>query len=194
MTKQPVDLEAAAQAVRQLLVAIGEDPDREGLADTPMRVAKSFEEMTSGLHIDPAKHLETRFNIGHDEVVLVRDITFHSLCEHHLLPFFGKAHVAYLPADGQVTGLSKLARVVDGYARRPQVQERLTMQIADAIEEKLSPRGCAVVIEAEHLCMTVRGVAKPGASTVTSALRGAMRNNPATRAEVLALIAPAGGR
>ncbi|MBV7362978.1 GTP cyclohydrolase I FolE [Actinomycetaceae bacterium TAE3-ERU4] len=192
-TKRQVDIPAAARAVSQLLEAIGEDPNREGLWETPQRVAKALVEMTAGLDENPADHLDKVFDLGHQELVLVRDISFHSLCEHHLLPFSGRAHVAYLPS-GKVTGLSKLARVVEGFARRPQVQERLTSQVADALVERLNPAGVAVVIEAEHLCMAMRGVSKPGAMTVTSALRGAIRNNAATRAEVLSLIAPAAHR
>lgn len=182
------DAAGVARAVRDLLCALGEDPDREGLAGTPERMARAYAEILSGAHEDPAAALATTFDIGHDEMVLVRDISFYSLCEHHLLPFFGTAAVAYVPADGTVTGLSKLARVVEGYARRLQVQERLTSQIADAIDEQLRPRGVAVVVEAEHLCMTMRGIHKPGSRTVTSALRGSMRSDERTRAEALSLM------
>lgn len=181
----------AEAATRELIAAIGEDPDREGLRDTPGRVARAWGEILRGLDEDPRDYLRTQFEAGTDELVLVRDIVFHSVCEHHLLPFFGRAHVGYIPRGGRVTGLSKLARVVEGYARRPQVQERLTAQIADAIDEVLSPQGVIVVIEAEHMCMSMRGVAKPGSSTVTSALRGIM-NDGATRAEMMSLVL--GGR
>ena len=174
-----------------LLIAIGEDPEREGLIGTPDRMARAWREMCSGLFEDPREHLRTQFHAGTDELVLVRDITFHSVCEHHLLPFYGRAHVGYIPRGGVVTGLSKLARLVEGYARRPQVQERLTAQIADALNEVLRPQGVIVVIEAEHMCMSVRGVRKPGSSTVTSALRGIM-NDGTTRAEMMALVL--GGR
>ncbi|HRE02743.1 MAG TPA: GTP cyclohydrolase I FolE, partial [Ilumatobacteraceae bacterium] len=169
----------AEAAVRELLLAIGEDPDRDGLLATPGRVARMFAEVTTGLSEDPAKHLKTVFEAGHDEMVLVRDIPFASMCEHHLLPFIGNAHVGYIPGpSGHVTGRSKLARLVDGYARRLQVQERLTTQIAAAIEETLQSTGVIVVLEAEHLCMSIRGVAKPGALTVTSAVRGQFRDDP----------------
>lgn len=179
------------RAMRDLLVAVGEDPDREGLRDTPARMSRSWRELLSGLDEDPRHHLETQFVTGTNELVLVRDIEFSSVCEHHLLPFFGRAHVGYIPANGRVTGLSKLARVVEGYARRPQVQERLTTQIADAVFDVLRPQGVIVVLEAEHMCMTMRGIRKPGSSTVTSALRGIMAH-PATRAEMMSLIL--GGR
>lgn len=176
-------------AVRELLAGIGEDPEREGLRDTPARVARAFEEMTVGLRAVAATTLTTVFNEQHDELVLVRDISLASVCEHHLLPFVGRAHVGYIPNEqGQVTGLSKLARLVDLCSRRPQLQERLTSQIADALEESLQPRGVIVVIEAEHMCMTVRGVRKPGATTVTSAVRGHFRRSPATRAEAMSLM------
>ncbi|MFT3943689.1 MAG: GTP cyclohydrolase I FolE [Ancrocorticia sp.] len=176
------------RAVRDLLVAVGEDPDRDGLRDTPDRMARAYREMFAGLHADPADVLSATFDIGHSEMVLVKDIPMYSTCEHHLLPFHGVAHVAYIPAeDGQVTGLSKLARLVDGYARRPQVQERLTSQVADALVERLNARGVIVVVEAEHLCMSMRGVRKPGSRTITSAVRGIMRNQ-ATRAEAMSLI------
>jgi GTP cyclohydrolase I len=184
-----VDIERVEAAVSELLVAIGEDPERDGLVETPRRVASMYEELFSGLHDDPARHLEVTFAADHDEMVMVRDIPFASLCEHHLVPFLGKAHVAYIPAeDGRITGLSKLARLVDGYARRLQVQERMTTQIADAIAEVLRPRGVLVVIEAEHLCMSMRGVKKPGTVTVTSSVRGLFRSDVATRAEAMQFI------
>jgi GTP cyclohydrolase IA len=182
-----VDTARIERAVREILLAVGENPDREGLAKTPGRVARSYAELFSGLFEDPRLHLRTVFKERYDEVVLLRDIEFHSLCEHHLLPFTGRAHVAYLP-DGKVVGLSKLARLVEGYARRPQVQERLTMQIADALMDELNPVGAVCVIEAVHTCMTMRGVRKPGSVMVTSALRGIFKENPSSRAEVLALI------
>ncbi len=184
-----IDFARIENAVREILGAIGEDPGRDGLLDTPARVARMYGEICSGLREEPADHLDKTFQVEHDEIIVVRDITFYSICEHHLIPFFGKAHVAYLPEkDGRITGLSKLARLVDGFARRPQVQERLTGQIADAIDQKLSPRGAAVVLEAEHLCMSMRGIRKPGARTVTSSMRGIFRSNPASREEVLNLI------
>lgn len=188
-----VDLPRIERAVREILLAVGEDPDREGLLKTPNRVARAYAELMAGLRTDPKVHLRTVFQERYDEVVLLRDIQFHSLCEHHLLPFTGKAHVAYLP-DGKVVGLSKLARLVEGFARRPQVQERLTTQIADALMQELSPKGAACVIEATHTCMTIRGAKKPGSVMVTSALRGMFRKNPATRAEVLSLIHGTNGR
>lgn len=176
------------RAVREILLAIGEDPDRDGLRQTPARVARAYAEMFSGLRQDPAEVLSTTFDLGHDEMVLVRDIDVFSCCEHHLVPFHGVAHVGYVPAkDGRITGLSKLARLVDLFARRPQVQERLTTQVADAMVELLDPRGVIVVIECEHLCMSMRGVRKPGARTITSAVRGQLRQ-PATRAEAMSLI------
>ena len=184
-----VDLPRVAAAVREILTAIGEDPDRDGLKDTPERVARMYAEVASGLQEDPAAHLMTLFEADHDEMILVRDIPLYSLCEHHLVPFIGKAHVGYIPnEDGCITGLSKLARLVDGYARRPQVQERLTTQVADAIESVLQPRGVIVVVEAEHLCMSMRGVRKPGSNTVTSAVRGLFRSDVATRAEAMRFI------
>ncbi len=184
----PFDHERAAAAVRELLIAIGEDPEREGLRDTPARVARAYAELTAGLRQAPADVLTTTFDIGHDEMVLVRDIELWSMCEHHLVPFTGVAHVGYIPSEtGKITGLSKLARVVDVYAKRPQVQERLTTQIADALVAGLEARGVIVVIEAEHLCMTMRGVRKAGARTITSAVRGQM-HNAATRSEAMALI------
>jgi len=183
----PVDLPRIERAVREILLAVGENPDREGLLDTPRRVAKSYAELMSGLRENPRSHLQTVFKVRYDEIVLLRDIEFHSLCEHHLLPFTGRAHVAYLP-DGKVVGLSKLARLVEGFARRPQVQERLTTQIADALMDELNPIGAACVVEAVHTCMTIRGVRKPGSTMVTSALRGIFKDNASSRAEVLALI------
>jgi len=179
----------AEAAVRELLHAIGEDPDREGLLETPARVARAYAELTQGLHQTAEDVLTTTFDIGHEEMVLVRDIELWSMCEHHLVPFTGVAHVGYIPAEtGKITGLSKLARLVDVYAKRPQVQERLTTQVADSLMEILEARGVIVVIEAEHLCMTMRGVRKAGARTITSAVRGAMLTNQATRAEAMALI------
>ncbi|HEV8603826.1 MAG TPA: GTP cyclohydrolase I FolE [Tepidisphaeraceae bacterium] len=182
-----IDLPRIERAVREILIAIGEDPDREGLVRTPNRVARAYGELMAGLSEDPRIHLKTVFNERYDEVVLLRDIEFHSLCEHHLLPFMGKAHVAYLP-DGKVVGLSKLARLVEGFARRPQVQERLTTQIADALMEELNPIGAACVIEATHTCMTIRGAKKPGSIMVTSALRGIFKDNPPSRNEILSLM------
>ena len=183
-----MDLERAAAAVRELLLAVGEDPDREGLRETPQRVARSFAETFRGLQESPEDVLTTTFDIGHDELVLVKDIEVYSTCEHHLVPFHGVAHVGYIPnVEGRITGLSKIARLVDVFAKRPQVQERLTTQIADAMVRVLEPRGVIVVIECEHLCMSMRGVRKPGARTVTSAVRGSLLQ-PATRAEVLSLI------
>ena len=184
----PFDQERAEAAVRELLIAVGEDPEREGLLDTPARVARAYRELLAGMRTRPEDVLTTTFDIGHDEMILVKDIELWSMCEHHLVPFTGVAHVGYIPAEnGRITGLSKLARLVDVYARRPQVQERLTTQVADSLMEILEPRGCIVVIEAEHLCMTMRGVRKPGAKTVTSAVRGAM-HNAATRSEAMSLI------
>ncbi len=184
-----VDLDRIEKAVREILDAIGEDVDRDGLLRTPGRVAAMYADIFSGLHQDPSEVLSVVFEADHDEMVLERDIPFHSVCEHHLVPFIGKAHVAYIPNDdGRITGLSKLARLVDGYAKRPQVQERLTSQVADTLERVLDPRGVLVVIEAEHLCMSMRGVRKPGAVTVTSAVRGLFRDNEATRAEAMAFI------
>jgi GTP cyclohydrolase I len=176
-------------AVREILAAIGEDPDRPGLQDTPARVARAYAEVFAGLDQDPYDVLATTFDEGHDELVLVKDIPLYSTCEHHLVPFHGVAHVGYIPGpDGRVTGLSKLARLVEVYARRPQVQERMTRQIADSLYEVLKPRGAIVVIEAEHLCMAMRGIRKPGATTMTSAVRGIFRDNPATRSEAMGLI------
>jgi GTP cyclohydrolase I len=183
-----VDRVRVEAAVREILIAIGEDPDREGLKDTPARVARSYEELFSGLAQDPAETVAAVFDLGHHEMILVKDIEVHSVCEHHLLPFHGVAHVAYIPGEhGRITGLSKLARLVDMYARRPQVQERLATQIADALVEHVGARGVIVVLECEHLCMSMRGVRKPGARTVTSAVRGVMRD-AATRAEAMSLI------
>lgn len=184
---QPVDLESIKDAVRVILKAVGEDPDRDGLLETPRRVAKMYAEMFAGLHKDAGRHLEVTFPETYDEMVLVRDISFTSMCEHHLLPFSGVAHVAYLP-DGAVTGLSKLARVVEEVSRRPQVQERMTQTVAELIETRLECRGVAVVVEAEHSCMTIRGIRKPGSKTITSALRGEFKTNAASRAEVMSLI------
>ncbi|MDQ3826266.1 MAG: GTP cyclohydrolase I FolE [Actinomycetota bacterium] len=179
----------AEAAVRELLIACGEDPDREGLRDTPARVARAYQEMFAGLFLDPDKVLERTFDEGHDELVLVRDIPMYSQCEHHLVPFHGMAHVGYIPnAAGRVTGLSKLARLVDLYARRPQVQERLTSQVADAMMRRLEPRGVIVVIEAEHLCMAMRGIRKPGSTTTTSAVRGLFKTSASSRGEVLELM------
>jgi len=182
----PVDLDRIAAAVSEILAAIGEDPDRDGLKDTPQRVARMYAEVCGGLHEDPEAHLITQFEAGHQEMVIVKDIPIYSLCEHHLVPFFGVAHLGYIPnKEGRITGLSKLARLVDGYAKRPQVQERLTSQCADAIDRTLEPRGAIVVIEAEHLCMAMRGIRKPGSSTVTSAVRGIFREDVATRGEAM---------
>jgi GTP cyclohydrolase I len=190
-----IDLARIEKAVREILLAIGEDPERDGLQRTPRRVAEMYAEIFSGLHEDPARHLVVTFEANHDEMVMVRDIPLYSMCEHHLATFHGRAHVAYIPGrDGRITGLSKLARLVDGFAKRPQVQERLTSQIADAIVETLQPSGAFVMIEAEHLCMSMRGVRKPGALTVTSAVRGLFKDNAATRAEVMALLGPTVGR
>ena len=189
MTNPNFDRERAEAAVRELLIAVGEDPDREGLAETPARVARAYEEVFAGLHEDPKIHLEKSFSENHRELVLVRDIPIYSTCEHHLVPFYGVAHIGYIPGpEGKVTGLSKLARLADMYAKRPQVQERLTAQIADAIVEKLDASAVIVVIECEHLCMAMRGIRKPGATTTTSAVRGGFQNNAASRAEVLSLI------
>ena len=182
-----MDLEAIKAAVRTILEAVGEDPDRPGLVETPRRVAHMYQEMFSGLHLDPSRHLKVIFPEEYDSMVLVRDIRFTSMCEHHLLPFYGFAHVAYIP-NGQVTGLSKLARVVEEVSRKPQVQERMTQNIADMIQDNLKTSGVAVVLSAEHSCMSIRGVRKPGSSTVTSALRGIFKTNQSTRAEFMSLI------
>lgn len=188
-TGKMFDQPRAEAAVRELLIAVGEDPDRAGLADTPARVARAYREMFGGLYTDPDAVLNTTFDEGHQELVLVRDIPMFSTCEHHLVSFHGVAHVGYIPGtSGKVTGLSKLARVVDLYAKRPQVQERLTSQVADAVMRKLDPRGAIVVIEAEHLCMAMRGIRKPGASTTTSAVRGLLQSSAASRSEALDLI------
>lgn len=183
-----VNHEQIQQAVRLILEAIGEDPNREGLLDTPKRVAKMYEEVFSGINEDPKEHFATIFSEEHEELVLVKDIPFYSMCEHHLVPFYGKAHVAYIPKGGKVTGLSKLARAVEAVAKRPQLQERITSTIANSIVETLSPHGVMVVIEAEHMCMTMRGVKKPGSKTITSAVRGILEKDAAARAEVLSLI------
>ncbi|MFO0920897.1 MAG: GTP cyclohydrolase I FolE [Pirellulales bacterium] len=186
-TQLNVDHKRIEKAVREILLAVGEDPDREGLLETPARVARMYAEVFSGLHSDPSLHLKKVFTEKYDEVVLVRDIEFCSMCEHHLLPFTGKAHIGYLP-DGKVVGLSKLGRVVEGVARRPQVQERMTETIADMIENELGARGVAVVLEATHSCMTMRGVRKPGSLCMTSAMRGIFRDNLSSRAEIMGLI------
>ena len=184
-----MDQQQIEAAVRSILASVGEDPERDGLLDTPSRVARSYSELLGGYGEDPADHLDRQFEVDHDEMVIVRDIPFSSMCEHHMLPFIGRAHVAYLPGPGgKVCGLSKLARVVDGYAKRLQVQERLVGQIADAIVDRLAASGVLVVIEAEHLCMSMRGVQKPGSMTTTSAVRGLLKHNASTRAEALGLI------
>jgi GTP cyclohydrolase IA len=184
-----MDKEKIVKGVEMILEAVGEDLNREGLVGTPSRVAKAYAELFSGINQDPRDHLKTCFvEDGHDEIVLVKDISFYSMCEHHLLPFYGKAHIAYLPAEGRIVGLSKLVRVIETIARRPQLQERLTSQVADTITEVLKPKGVVVVIEAEHLCMSIRGVAKPGSMTVTSAVRGLFRSNSSSRLEVFSLI------
>ena len=184
-----VDTARIERAIYEILSAMGEDPDRDGLQATPARVAAMYQELFSGLDEDPAEHLQVTFAAEHDEMVMVRDIPFASLCEHHMVPFMGRAHVAYIPGeDGRITGLSKFARLVDGYARRLQVQERMTTEIADSIETALEPRGVLVVVEAEHLCMSMRGVKKPGTLTITSAVRGQFRTDSATRAEAMQFI------
>jgi GTP cyclohydrolase I len=183
-----VDLPAIEAAVRNILIAIGEDPEREGLRETPQRVARMYAEIFDGIHRDPGDVVDAFFGDEHyQEIVMVRDIPFYSSCEHHLVPFHGKAHIAYIP-QGRVTGLSKLARLIEGFARRPQLQERLTAQVADALMDRLDPLGVMIVIEAEHLCMSMRGVRKPGSITVTSAVRGSLATNPSTRAEAIALM------
>ncbi|MBV9161279.1 MAG: GTP cyclohydrolase I FolE [Pseudonocardiales bacterium] len=188
-SRRVFDHARAEAAVRELLIACGEDPDREGLRETPARVARAYREMFAGLFLDPDVVLEQTFDAGHDELVLVKDIPMYSQCEHHLVPFHGMAHVGYIPnAAGRVTGLSKLARLVDLYARRPQVQERLTSQVADALVRRLQPRGVIVVIEAEHLCMAMRGIRKPGSTTTTSAVRGLFKTSASSRGEVLHLM------
>lgn len=184
-----IDQEKIVRAVKMILEAIGEDLDREGLRATPQRVAKMYAEVFDGLRHDPREHLQTCFNANqHEEMILLKDIPFYSMCEHHLLPFYGKAHVAYIPEGGRIVGLSKLIRVTDVIARRPQLQERLTSNVADIIMEELKPKGVAVVVEAEHLCMSIRGIKKPGAITVTSAVRGVFRSNASSRGEVFTLI------
>ncbi len=183
-----IDQKKIEKAVKEILKAIGEDPDRSGIKDTPRRVAKMYAELFSGLHKDPGKEVSLFHNEDHEEMIMVKNIPFYSMCEHHLVPFVGKAHVAYIPTRGRVTGLSKLVRVIEGFARRPQVQERLTSQIVDCLMARLKPRGVLVVIEAEHLCMSMRGVKKPGAITTTSAVRGVLQKNAKTRAEALSLI------
>ena len=184
-----VDVARIQAAVREILIAVGEDPDRDGLQETPSRVAKAYNEILGGYREDPADHLDKQFEVDHNELVIVKDIPFSSLCEHHMLPFIGRAHVAYIPSEaGKVCGLSKLSRLVDGFARRLQVQERLNMQVADALMDRLGAEGAMVVMEAEHLCMSMRGVRKPGASTTTSAVRGCLKDSAASRAEALSLI------
>ena len=185
--ERPVDNPRIEAAVREILAAVGEDPDRDGLADTPKRVARMYGEVLSGLHLDPARHLEVTFEEDHHEMVLVKDIPFDSLCEHHLLPFQGRAHVAYVP-NGRIVGLSKIARVVEEYARRPQVQERLTSQVADLLMDRLQPQGVGVVLEATHTCMTMRGIRKPGSLMVTSAVRGTFKSRTETRAEFMSFL------
>ena len=187
-TDNKVDLNKIKQAVTMILEAVGEDPAREGLADTPKRVAKMYAEMFAGLHTDARECFETVFHEGHDEVVLVKDIPFFSMCEHHLVPFYGKAHVAYIPQNGVVAGLSKLARTVDTVARRPQLQERITAEVAEVLEEKLKPQGVYVVIEAEHMCMTMRGIKKPGAKTITTVAKGVFETDEVKRSEILSFI------
>jgi GTP cyclohydrolase IA len=184
-----VDTARVERAIHELLAALGEDPNRDGLVKTPTRVARMYDELMAGFGENPADQLEVTFAAEHDEMVMVRDIPFASLCEHHLIPFIGRAHVAYIPGDdGRITGLSKLARLVDGFAKRLQVQERMTTEIADAIEEALAPRGVLVVVDAEHLCMSMRGVKKSGTSTITSAVRGLLRNDAATRMEAMQFV------
>ena len=183
-----MDKQRIENAVREILSAIGEDPDREGLQETPKRVANMYAEIFAGMEDDPKRHLKIFNESNNDEMVVVRDIPMYSMCEHHLLPFVGKAHIVYIPSDGKVIGLSKLARIVDSFSKKPQLQERLTSQIADFLEENLSPKGIAVVIEAEHLCMTMRGARAAGAKTQTSALRGIMRKDARTRAEAMSLL------
>jgi GTP cyclohydrolase I len=185
--KQPLDRERIKTAVNELFLAIGEDPEREGLLETPRRIADMYAEIFGGLQIDPTEYLKVGFEVAHDEMVILRNIPFYSMCEHHFLPFHGEAHVGYVP-DGRVVGISKLARVVEAFARRPQIQEQLTSQVAEAIMETLQPDGVAVVVEAEHLCMTMRGVKKPGSRMITSAMRGEFRQSSVTRAEFLSLV------
>ncbi len=189
MTDNEMDLDKIEQGVRLILEGVGEDPSREGLLETPARVARMYQECFAGLHQDPAVHFETLFDEHHNEMVIVHDIPFYSMCEHHLVPFFGKAHIAYIPSkDGKICGISKLARLVEVFARRPQVQERLTSQVADTLVQQLNPCGVAVVMEAEHLCMSMRGVKKPGAKTLTKAMRGIFEDDTAARAEALSLL------
>jgi GTP cyclohydrolase IA len=183
-----IDQKKIQKAVKDILLAIGEDPEREGLADTPARVARMYAEIFSGVGRDPSKEINIFHNEDNEEMIMVKDIPFYSMCEHHLVPFFGKAHIVYIPKKGRITGLSKLIRVLEAFAKRPQVQERLTSQIADALMKKIQPHGVLVIVEAEHLCMSMRGVKKPGSVTTTSAVRGVLRKNPATRAEALALL------
>jgi GTP cyclohydrolase I len=183
-----VDFKKIKRAVRDILIAVGEDPERQGIKDTPRRIADMYEKMLSGMNSDPEKELEVIFEKEHDEIILLKNIPFYSICEHHMLPFVGKAHVAYIPSNNRVTGLSKLVRVVDMFAKRLQVQERITTDIADVVMKKLEPKGVLVIIEAEHMCMSMRGVKKPGVMTVTSAVRGIFRKNEKTRAEAMALI------
>ena len=192
-SQESVDLERIAKAVREILIAVGENPDREGLEQTPMRVARMYAEVFGGLRESPRQHLKTFFTEDYDELVVLKDIPFHAMCEHHLLPFAGEAHIAYLP-DGRIVGISKLARVVEAYARRPQVQERMTSQIADLLMEELHAKGVAVVLQATHLCMTCRGVKKPGSVMVTSALRGSCKSDARTRSEVMMLLADSSPR
>ncbi len=188
MTNKPVDKDKIEMAFRLILEALGEDVNREGIVQTPQRVARMYEEIFSGMNVDPQEILDVSFNEYHDELILVKDIPIYSMCEHHFLPFYGWAHVAYIPKGGKVVGISKLARVVEAYARRPQLQERLTSQIADCIFSTLKPMGVGVIIQAEHMCMTMRGVKKPGSLTITSAVRGIFETRPETRAELFALI------
>ena len=189
MTDNEMDLDKIEQGVRLILEGVGEDPSREGLLETPARVARMYQECFAGLHQDPAVHFETLFDEHHNEMVIVHDIPFYSMCEHHLVPFFGKAHIAYIPSkDGKICGISKLARLVEVFARRPQVQERLTSQVADTLVQQLNPCGVAVVMEAEHLCMSMRGVKKPGAKTLTKAMRGIFEDDTAARVEALSLL------
>lgn len=189
MADNEMDLSKIEQGVRLILEGVGENPSREGLLETPARVARMYQECFAGLHQDPAVHFETLFDEHHNEMVIVHDIPFYSMCEHHLVPFFGKAHIAYIPSDaGKICGISKLARLVEVFARRPQVQERLTSQVADTLVDQLNPCGVAVVMEAEHLCMSMRGVKKPGAKTLTKAMRGIFEDDTAARAEALSLL------
>lgn len=183
-----MDKERIQNAVREILIAVGENPDREGLVETPKRVANMYEEIFAGLTEDPKQHIKLFNEQSNDEMVIVKDIPFYSMCEHHLLPFFGKAHIAYIPSDNKIIGLSKLARIVDNFAKKPQVQERLTSDVADFLNENLQPKGVAVIMEAEHMCMTMRGARAAGSKTQTSALRGIMRTDAKSRAEVLSLL------